>query len=120
MLAQMTLVLDIGTSLISRVQRDIARAHSCQEWLYAVVQPLDGTKLSTMTNSRFLRGYYLRSGYRIKFDDQSSGYRTKRDPSTARERVKTRLAVAKPWPTRMGRQDGKGDTRIQPREGTGW
>jgi hypothetical protein len=65
-LVQMKLAMDVETSLISRIQCDIARPHGCQQRLFAVVQPFDGTGLSTMTNGRPHRGYYLRSGYRIK------------------------------------------------------
>ena len=58
-LIRIKFVIEVETNLISREQRDVARAHGRQEGPFAIVQPLNGTGLPTMTNSLLRRVNYL-------------------------------------------------------------
>lgn len=48
------------TNLHSGEQRDVARAHGCQEGLLTIIQPFDGTGLPTMTHGLFGRIDHLK------------------------------------------------------------
>jgi len=52
----------VETNLHSGEQRDVARAHGCQEGFLTIVQPLNGTGLPTMTHSLFRRIGHLQFG----------------------------------------------------------
>ena len=113
-------VITVKTSLISREQRDVARPHSCQEGLLAIVQPLNGTGLSAMTHSLFCGTDYLRSGIRINGSMtpgslshiKRSGYSSEESESKTGNRE---AGDDKHWSTRLegGRSKRSVDDTIQ-------